>query len=213
MRSSVLVALALVTACYAPRLAPCTVHCDGTTACPADLECAADHHCHEVGDTAVCARDFIITVRKSGTGDGLISSDRTIDCGPVCSMTVTPGGSVTLMAMAAAGSQFTGWSGVCSGSGACPLMVSADTTVSAGFDRSVSLGLTFLGAGSGRVISNVPGLDCTSDCTADFNANTVVTLTAIPDATSTFVEWGGACLGTTCTITLDTPVAVTARFE
>ena len=213
MRSFAALMLAAMTACYAPTLTPCSVHCDGTAACPADLECGADHHCHEVGDTAVCARDFIVTVRKSGTGDGLISSDRTIDCGPVCSMTVAPGDAVTLMAMATSGSHFTGWSGVCSGSGTCPLTVNADTTVSAGFNRSVSLAVAFLGAGGGRVISSVPGLDCTSDCTVDFDATTTVTLTAVADGGSTFIEWGGACQGQDCTVTLDASLAVTARFE
>ena len=33
----------------------------------------------------------------------------------------------------------------------------------------------------------------------------VVTLTATPDATSTFAGWSGACSGTgTCTLTMDT---------
>lgn len=50
---------------------------------------------------------------------------------------------------------------------------------------------------------------------ATYASGTVVTLTAIPDATSTWVGWGGACSGTatTCTLTMTSDKSVTANFK
>jgi hypothetical protein len=50
--------------------------------------------------------------------------------------------------------------------------------------------------GSGRVVSDPPGIDCTitpgnmtGDCSTSFAKNTVVTLTATPTSTSLFISW------------------------
>jgi hypothetical protein len=51
-------------------------------------------------------------------------------------------------------------------------------------------------------------------CTFDFDFNTAVTLTAAPDAASTFAGWSGACSGTsTCVVTMNQAVTVTATFD
>ena len=68
------------------------------------------------------------------------------------------------------------------------------------------------GTGSGRVRSTPAGVNCTTDCTAQFNNGRVVTLKAIPNAGSILKKWGGACLGVTgdtCRVTMN--AAKTAR--
>jgi Divergent InlB B-repeat domain len=73
--------------------------------------------------------------------------------------------------------------------------------------------------GTGSVVSQPAGLNCTAICRAEFALNTVVTLTATPGTGQTFVGWTGACNGAanTCVITMD-PVRiasvpdVTAKF-
>jgi hypothetical protein len=46
-------------------------------------------------------------------------------------------------------------------------------------------------------------IDCGEDCNEQYDGNTEVTLTAIPDAGSIFKEWSGACSGTdVCKMTL-----------
>jgi hypothetical protein len=69
------------------------------------------------------------------------------------------------------------------------------------------------GTGDGVVRSDPPGIDCGSQCGAEFSAGTPVTLTATPDTSSRFTGWNGACAGTDpCPVTLDAARAVTATF-
>src|SRR5207245_2815788 len=73
------------------------------------------------------------------------------------------------------------------------------------------------GNGTGGVTSNVGGVACGANCSSaptTLNVGTSVTLTATPDANSTFTSWnGGGCLGTgPCTVTVDAAKTVTATF-
>jgi len=73
------------------------------------------------------------------------------------------------------------------------------------------------GTGSGTVTSNPSGIDCGSDCSEVYNANTSVTLTATPDTGSIFGGWSGDCssCGTnaTCQITMNSNKTCTAVFN
>ncbi len=162
------------------------------------------------------APTFLVTVQKQGTGTGTVtSSPPGIDCGAACAARFDAGTTVTLIATAAAGSRFAGWSGGgCAGTGACT--VSATATVSARFDPVVSgavltVGLT--GTGSGIVTSSPSGISCAPTCTANFAAGTPVTLTAAPAGGSTFAGWSGACSGTgPCVVVMSANQTVTAQF-
>jgi alpha-tubulin suppressor-like RCC1 family protein len=69
------------------------------------------------------------------------------------------------------------------------------------------------GTGSGRVTSSPAGIDCGAACSASYDQNATVTLTAAAAAGSVFEGWGGACAGTgPCTLTLAASTNVTARF-
>ncbi|MCX7616330.1 MAG: hypothetical protein N2Z68_03000, partial [Patescibacteria group bacterium] len=83
-----------------------------------------------------------LTVSKSGTGSGTVTSTPTgINCGTDCSESYTSGTSVTLRATASAGSVFAGWSGDCSGTGTCTVALDSNKTVTATFNHmSVSSG-------------------------------------------------------------------------
>src|SRR6185436_11035350 len=59
------------------------------------------------------------------------------------------------------------------------------------------------GGGTGRGTSSPPGIDCGSDCVEPYTAGTIVTLSASPDAGSTFDGWSGACSGNApCVVTM-----------
>ncbi|MFY0575346.1 cellulase family glycosylhydrolase [Cystobacter fuscus] len=83
--------------------------------------------------------NFTLTVTKAGTGSGTVtSSPAGIDCGSTCSANYSSGTSVTLTATAASGATFAGWSGACSGTGACTVSMTAARSVSATFNTSGS---------------------------------------------------------------------------
>ncbi|MEW6053688.1 MAG: fibronectin type III domain-containing protein [Nitrospirota bacterium] len=69
------------------------------------------------------------------------------------------------------------------------------------------------GTGSGMVTSSPAGISCGSDCTESYNSGASVTLTAAPNADSTFSGWEGACSGMgLCTVTMNASRTVAAVF-
>jgi Divergent InlB B-repeat domain len=78
---------------------------------------------------------YALSVAKAGDGSGTVtSSTGGISCGTACSATLPTGTVVALSATPADGSTFTGWSGACTGTGACSLTLSASTSVTATFE-------------------------------------------------------------------------------
>ena len=74
------------------------------------------------------------------------------------------------------------------------------------------------GAGTTYKISisnNGKGTVTANPAAASYAPGTVVTLTATPDAGSPWIGWGGACSGTatTCTLTMNANLSVTANFR
>ncbi len=77
-----------------------------------------------------------------------------------------------------------------------------------------ALSVTVAGtSGTGRVKSDLPGIDCPTACSASFDQGKVLKLTATPAAGSVFGGWTGACSGAdTCTVTMDAAKSATATF-
>jgi len=74
--------------------------------------------------------------------------------------------------------------------------------------------LTVANIGSGTVTSDTGGIDCGSICSATYNNNTTVVLTATPGSGYFFTGWSGPCSGTgTCTIAMSQSRSVTATFN
>ena len=104
--------------------------------------------------------------------------------------------SVTLTAAPDSGSAFVAWGGSCGGSGTCVLTLDAVRTANATFNRGIfQLTVTSTGNGGGNVLSNPAGINCGgggTNCQASYDSGQVVTLTATPDANSTFAGWPGS---------------------
>ncbi|HSB67815.1 MAG TPA: choice-of-anchor tandem repeat GloVer-containing protein, partial [Candidatus Methylomirabilis sp.] len=154
---------------------------------------------------------YTIAVTLSGTGTGTVASDvGGIACGGTCtSMPLESGTAVTLTATPSAGSIFAGWSGACTGTGACALTLSATQSVTATFSpvpTNYTLTIATAGTGTGTIGADPAG--------PTYTAGTQVTLTATPGAGSTFTGWSGDCSGTlpTCTLTMSAARSVTATF-
>lgn len=80
--------------------------------------------------------------------------------------------------------------------------------------ETYQLSVTRKGTGSGTVTSTPAGISCGSDCSAEYQAGATVTLAATPSQDSKFVQWGGACAGSSvCVVTMDQSKAVSAQFD
>ncbi len=78
-----------------------------------------------------------LSVTKVGTGGGGVTSvPAGISCGADCSEIYNYNTMVTLTATPALGSSFANWSGACSGTGACTVLMTAARTVTARFDAN-----------------------------------------------------------------------------
>jgi RNA polymerase sigma factor (sigma-70 family) len=167
-------------------------------------------------ERAVAPRpELTLDVHLAGPGTGSVTGARGISCGTTCSATFAPGSVVTLTTTANESSTFAGWSGACSGTGACSLTIRSRTSVTARFDlRHHSLTVAPAGSGSGAVTSTPAGIECGATCSATYEHGAVVTLTATAGSDSTFGGWSGACSATgSCTVTMRGAASVTATFD
>jgi len=190
--------------------------CSGTGSCVVAMDQA-----REVTATfGLQTRALMVDVAGNGNG-GVVSTPAGIDCGDGatgCDHGFGYGTAVTLNANPATGSDFTGWSGACSGDGSCVVAMDQAREVTATFalqHRDLKVNVT--GAGAGRVTSSPAGIDCggdSTDCNGSFGYGTTVTLAAAPGSGSAFSGWsGGGCTGTgDCVVTLDQATEVTADF-
>jgi hypothetical protein len=177
--------------------------CTGTGACTVTMSAARTV-------TASFLAVYPLTVTKTGSGSGSVAGGG-IDCGTTCTREYDDGTEVTLTATAAPGSRFTGWSGACTGTGACTLTMNAARTVTAGFVATHTLTIAKSGSGSGSVAGG--GIDCGGNCSADYDDGTEVTLTATAAPGSRFTGWTGACSGAgACTVTMSAAREASAEF-
>jgi uncharacterized repeat protein (TIGR02543 family) len=118
--------------------------------------------------------------------------------GDECSGAFVAGSLVSLTAMPAQGSIFTGWSGGgCSGTGSCVLTVSQATTLTASFGLApYTLSVIPEGSGTGTVVADNDTIECGTTCTSIEPEGSTVTLSVTPSVGSTFAGWsGGGCSG------------------
>ena len=161
-------------------------------------------------------RIYTMTVAKNGNGAGTVTSVPSgIDCGATCNTTFQSGTVVTLTTSPNTGSQFTSWSGVCTGTGACVTTVTAAKNVTATFTLiTYTVNAAKAGNGSGSITSAPAGISCGATCSTSYNYNTPITLTASADTGSTFTGWQGDCTanGSSCSTTVTGARNITATF-
>ncbi len=179
--------------------------------------------------TGVGKHTFTLTVTKTGVGSGTLAIDGTACATFPCVVsydvtTSAPTAQVTATATPVT-STFSGWSGDCTGSGACSPVMNANRTVQGNFDvkkYTVTVNLVNIRGASGGVSASGspsgPALVCTATaCTAQYNYGTTVTLTEAPTSNMLFQSWGTECasrFATTCgtgAIAADFTTSVTFR--
>ena len=97
--------------------------------CPTELLCVAVAN----SGNAFFGTQALLSVATAGTGSGAASGSG-IACPSTCSKAHAFGTAVTLDAIPASGSSFSGWSGDCTGTGQCTTTMSASRSVVATFD-------------------------------------------------------------------------------
>ena len=152
----------------------------------------------------VLSTGYPLTVIKSGTGTGTVTSLPGIDCGSDCGEGYLGGTVVTLTAAAQADSTFTGWLGACSGTGICTVTMDGVKSVAATFTLNTYT-LTYT-AGAGGTIQG------TSPQTVSYGGSGLQ-VTAAPNPGYHFVNWSD---GSTANLRTDMNVTaninVTANF-
>ena len=174
----------------------------------------------------------VLSVAKTGAGQGFVVAALNpqllnripISCGGTCAAFYELGAAVTLTATPSATSNFAGWDGCDTTSGAtCTVTANKSRLITAVFDLK-TFPLTVqktstLGIGNGTVTSasdppSPDQIDCGATCSVRFAYGTVVTLTVRPDLLAVFNGWSGcdAPSGTSCSVTVTGERAVTASF-
>jgi hypothetical protein len=161
---------------------------------------------------------YSLSVSKVGTGT--VSSDPAgINCGSDCVASFDKGKVVTLTATPASGYSFGGWSGACSNtSGTCSVSMAAGKAVTATFivAAPVTYKLTVTKTGSGAVSSDPAGINCGSSCSANFDSDSAVILTAESASGATFSGWSGCTAFATnplqCQVDMNKAKTVSATF-
>jgi hypothetical protein len=163
-----------------------------------------------------------VKINKVGRGSGTISAlNGEISCGIACTVYLPQGWNLSLVATALPGSAFKGWEDRffpgCTGATPCSFQVTSSRVIDARFDVPTKLTVVQTGAGSGSVNSNLVNsiqINCPSLCSADFDLDTTIVLTANASYGSVFTGWsGGGCSGEApCTLTMSAAKTVQANF-
>ena len=154
-------------------------------------------------------RTLSVTVNGAGS---VTSTDGLINCPGTCSHIYAHNANVTLNASPAQGAAFAGWTGACTGTGSCQLVMTQDRVVTAAFLPLYTLTVT--ATGNGSVTSTDGFINCPGNCTHNYLANTQVQLNANPDQGYGLSVWGGACGGNspTCFVDMNANLTVSATF-
>ncbi|MBK7660150.1 MAG: fibronectin type III domain-containing protein [Betaproteobacteria bacterium] len=108
--------------------------CSGTGTCNVTMNSA------QSVTATFSIQTFALTVTKSGAGTGTVTSTPAgIACGATCSANFNSGVSVALAAAPSADSFFAGWSGACTGTGACNVTMDAAKSVGAQFKLNTTI--------------------------------------------------------------------------
>jgi uncharacterized repeat protein (TIGR02543 family) len=181
--------------------------CTGTGACSITMTSPKT-----VGATFTLQRHTLTVTKPTHgtvTGVGIICGT----AGSTCTGTYDYGTVVALTATPDTGYDFGGWSGDCTGTGACSVTMTAAHTVGATFTIQ-RYTLTVTKPAHGTIAAT--GINCGtggSDCTETYDYGTVVPLTATPDASYGLRSWSGVCTGSgSCSVAMTTAKTVGGIF-
>lgn len=162
------------------------------------------------------ATEFPLNLAIGGTGSGSFKCKVTGGGEGPCAAEYESGKEVEVVPTAAAGSKFAGWTGDCTGTGACLLTMNAAHSVVGVFNAEsippTEFTLTITPPSNGSILCN-SGAGA-GNCATKYTKGTVVTLTETPASGFEFVGWTGDCSGTgVCSVTMSAAHTVGATFK
>jgi len=161
----------------------------------------------------------LLAIAETGNGSGSVECEDITEGGGLapCASSYANGDAVRLVATPDTGSELASVSGAGSASGCtaspCEFTLEEDSEVSIEFKLESSLTIRHSGGGSGSFQCDTgsgPG-----PCKATYTEGTVLTVIAVPAASSDFAGWSGECATTSgerCEVTLDADRTVEAAF-
>lgn len=179
--------------------------------------------------TATFGPNLSGTLEVNVSGDGTVGTREGGVSGPIASCTsacsaadLREGAQVTLTELPGAHQRFAGWqvepetavsAEGCSYSRPCTVTMNGPVSVTAKFEPILET-LQALKDGAGTVSSSPAGIACGATCSASFEEDTPVTLTATPEPGSTFTGWSGCEAESEgkCEIAPAAAASVTATF-
>ncbi len=137
-----------------------------------------------------------------------------------CTELFNAGTQITINAQPDASAYFEGFSGACTGAGACQFTMDQARTLGVSLLSKFDLTVTLIGSGAGQVdLSPAPlpgtgAASCTSGtCVASYETGTVVNISDVAGAGAGFDQWEQDCTGSgACQVTMDQSRTVLARF-
>ncbi len=158
-----------------------------------------------------------VEIKKLGRGSGTVAGlGGEISCGAACTTYLPQGWDLALGASATAPSVFRRFEGPgpCSGIGVCRFTVNFSEIVYARFELPTRLTVKSTGSGAGIISSSFGNLNCSTECSVDYDLDTVVPLAAFSNFGSVFAGWsGGGCSGNgACSVTMSAAKTVEANF-
>ncbi len=153
----------------------------------------------------------LFNITKSGTGKGTVTtSPGSINCGDVCSQEYSQNSLIVVSATPDENSSFAGWGAQCSGGGSTSTTVLLNTAKTCEVKFSAlpanvwRLQVNKSGKGKGTVTSMDDQINCGNSCAAEYTSGLTMSLTATPDANSSFTGWNSECGETLPTTTITT---------
>lgn len=154
-----------------------------------------------------------LTVDASRASGTVVSEPAGISCPGTCTANFDQGQVVTLTARPGSSSRLEAWGGVCSGRDACSVTVDQARTVTATFGLRFRR-LTTSVTGNGKLVSSPAGISCPSRCAGQFDADSRVSLRAVPAKGYRLSGWTGACKGRAgCSVAMSGDKTVRATFK
>jgi parallel beta-helix repeat protein len=182
----------------------------------ADMNCTATFDLNPVSQPLPTKPSYALRVNTDGSGE-IISNPTGITCGTDCIHYYISGTTITLTAIPDNGMNFKGWTGACSGSDdIVEVLVNSEKNCTAQFEpieiSSETYPLTITIKGNGIITSDPAGITCGENCSANYVADTMVTLN-VNEEQAKFVDFSGDADCLDGTVTMNQPVNCVATFE